>query len=80
MSFQSFHFLVFFLIILVLIRTWLWKKPEAKKNVLLFASYYFYMCWDWRFLGLIVGITLINYVIGPKIAGAVSAFVVTLAS
>ncbi|MEZ5529346.1 MAG: MBOAT family O-acyltransferase [Porticoccaceae bacterium] len=73
MSFQSFHFLVFFLITLVLIRTWLWKRPEAKKNVLLFASYYFYMCWDWRFLGLIVGITLINYVIGPKIAGATSS-------
>ena len=70
MSFQSFHFLAFFLLVLLAVR-WLFKeKFEAKKNVLLIASYYFYMCWDWRFAGLILTITVINYIVGPKIARA----------
>jgi D-alanyl-lipoteichoic acid acyltransferase DltB (MBOAT superfamily) len=31
---------------------------------LLAASYYFYGCWDWRFLGLIIISTLVDYVVG----------------
>jgi len=70
MNFQSFHFLAFFLITLLTVRWLLKERFEAKKNVLLIASYYFYMCWDWRFAGLILTITLINYVVGPKIVEA----------
>lgn len=68
MSFQSFQFIVFFLFVLLMTRVVLSNKPELKKTFLLIASYYFYMCWDWRFAGLILAITLINYIIGPKIA------------
>lgn len=46
------------------------KHHNLKKTFLLFASYYFYMCWDWRFAGLILSITLINYWVGPRIAAA----------
>jgi D-alanyl-lipoteichoic acid acyltransferase DltB (MBOAT superfamily) len=31
------------------------------------ASYYFYGCWDWRFLSLIILSTLVDYVIGRQI-------------
>jgi D-alanyl-lipoteichoic acid acyltransferase DltB (MBOAT superfamily) len=68
LSFQSFHFLVFFLFVLLAVRCLFKERLDAKKNILLVASYYFYMCWDWRFAGLILTITVINYFIGPKIA------------
>ena len=70
MSFQSFHFLAFFLLVLLAVRWLLKDRFDAKKNVLLVASYYFYMCWDWRFAGLIFAITVINYLVGPKISKA----------
>ncbi|WP_163836746.1 MBOAT family O-acyltransferase [Spartinivicinus ruber] len=67
MNFQSFHFFIFFIIVLIIVRGFLWGKNNLKKAFLLIASYYFYMCWDWRFASLILTITLINYVIGPRI-------------
>jgi alginate O-acetyltransferase complex protein AlgI len=70
MSFQSFHFLIFFLIVLCTVRCLLWERESAKKTFLLVSSYYFYMCWDWRFASLIFAITIINFIIGPKITQA----------
>lgn len=70
MSFQSFHFLVFFIVVLFVVRVILWDRESPKKTFLLAASYYFYMCWDWRFAGLIFAITAVNYVTGPKIQAA----------
>ncbi|MFK7977166.1 MAG: MBOAT family protein [Halioglobus sp.] len=72
MSFQSFHFLVFFVVVLFVVRVLLWDKEGPKKTFLLAASYYFYMCWDWRFAGLILAITAVNFVTGPKIQAAVT--------
>ncbi|MDO6709210.1 MBOAT family O-acyltransferase [Aliiglaciecola sp. 2_MG-2023] len=72
MSFQSFHFIVFFLVTLFIVRVLLAKNSNYKKTYLLAASYYFYMCWDWRFSALILLITLINFVVGPKIKKAQS--------
>jgi alginate O-acetyltransferase complex protein AlgI len=34
------------------------------KLVLLIASYLFYMAWDWRFAGLILGSTVLDYGLG----------------
>jgi D-alanyl-lipoteichoic acid acyltransferase DltB (MBOAT superfamily) len=73
MNFQSFHFLAFFLTVLLISRLLLAQRHDAKKTFLLLASYYFYMCWDWRFAGLILTITVINYWVGPKIAAAQQA-------
>lgn len=37
---------------------------------LLLVSYVFYAWWDWRFLGLLVGMSLITWLVGRKIANA----------
>ncbi len=73
MIFQSFQFLVFFVVVLFTARIILTKYPAARKLFLLAASYFFYMCWDWRFAGLILAITVVNYYIGPKIEQAKSS-------
>ena len=40
------------------------KSFKIKKRFLLLVSYYFYSYWDWRFLGLIIISTIIDYTIG----------------
>jgi D-alanyl-lipoteichoic acid acyltransferase DltB (MBOAT superfamily) len=58
MVFNSFHFAVFFLVVYVLYRS----VPHRQQNwILLFASYYFYGSWDWRFLGLLLASTIVDY-------------------
>ena len=53
MVFNSLHFLWFFLVVYALYRV----LPHRGQNwLLLVASYYFYAAWDWRFLGLLVGV------------------------
>jgi alginate O-acetyltransferase complex protein AlgI len=37
------------------------KKPSIQKAGLLFASSIFYGLWDWRFLGLLFGLTLLTF-------------------
>lgn len=59
MSFVSLHFLLFVAVLFGLVR--LWPERERRNNVLLGASYYFYMCWDWRFAVLILINTLVNF-------------------
>ena len=63
MSFDSFHFWAFYLVILGLVAL-LRTKVTARNAVLLVASYYFYGCWDWRFLSLIVISTVVDYSCG----------------
>ncbi|HKO88841.1 MAG TPA: MBOAT family O-acyltransferase [Burkholderiales bacterium] len=67
MSFQSLHFFVFFAAVFFLNRLLLSRLP-ARKNMLLAASYYFYMCWDWRFAGLLLFSTAVNFCCGAMIA------------
>ena len=71
MSFQSLHFVLFLILVFALNRLLL-ARAEARKNVLLAASYYFYMCWDWRFLGLVLLMTVVNFVAGRGIAASAS--------
>jgi alginate O-acetyltransferase complex protein AlgI len=61
MVFNSLHFIWFFLIVYTLYRV----LPHRAQNwLLLVASYYFYAAWDWRFLGLLVASTLVDYTCG----------------
>jgi alginate O-acetyltransferase complex protein AlgI len=63
MLFNSFHFVVFFVIVLALnqsLRRW----PGAQKLMLLAASYYFYGQWNWLYLLLILFSTVTDYAIG----------------
>ena len=63
MNFQSIHFALFLLALFLLTR-FVFRSNEAKKNLLLFASYYFYSCWDWRFSALLLSISVLNFYIG----------------
>ena len=57
---------IFFLSLLSLLY---WRLNRQKQNVLLLAaSYFFYGWWDWRFLGLILISTLVDYYCGRAIA------------
>jgi|SRR5579884_217895 len=48
-----------------------WNLTFRKQNFLLLAaSYFFYICWDWRLSGLLFLVTLINFIFGRKIHSA----------
>ncbi len=60
MIFPTIDFAVFFLVVFVL--NWaLRKQGTAWKTVMLAASYFFYGYWDWRFVFLLVGSSVINH-------------------
>ncbi len=65
MVFNSLHFVWFFLVVYALYRV----LPHRAQNwLLLVASYYFYAAWDWRFLGLLIGSTLVDFTCGLLLA------------
>jgi alginate O-acetyltransferase complex protein AlgI len=70
MLFNSLHFAVFLPIVFALY--WLVaKKNLGWQNILLLvSSYFFYACWDWRFLFLLVFSTALDYFTGIKMAEA----------
>ena len=58
MVFNSLHFVWFFIVVYAAYRV----LPHRAQNwLLLVASYYFYAAWDWRFLGLLVASTLVDF-------------------
>lgn len=62
--FHSFDFVLFFAAVFALY----WLLPKRFKNsLLLIASYTFYASWDWRFLGLILTSTYVDYFCGLRI-------------
>ena len=64
MLFNSFEFAVFIPVVFI-IYWFLLKKSIKLQNVfLLIASYVFYGWWDWRFLGLILFSSIVDYSIG----------------
>lgn len=65
MLFNSLSFAIFYPIVFILY--WLLNKKLKVQNVLLLiASYYFYACWDWRFLFLLMFSTLLDFFTGIK--------------
>jgi alginate O-acetyltransferase complex protein AlgI len=68
MLFNSINFAIFLPIIFILY--WFVTNKSLKlQNVLLLASsYFFYACWDWRFLFLLIFSTLLDYFTGIKMA------------
>ena len=61
MVFTSLHFAAFFVVVYALYRV----LPHRAQNVmLLVASYYFYAAWDWRFLSLLIGSTVVDFLVG----------------
>ncbi len=70
MLFNSVGFAVFLPIVFALY--WLLQKRALQiQNVLLLgASYYFYACWDWRFLFLLMFSTLLDFYTGIRMKDA----------
>jgi D-alanyl-lipoteichoic acid acyltransferase DltB (MBOAT superfamily) len=61
MVFNSLHFVWFFILVYAAYRV----LPHRAQNwLLLVASYYFYASWDWRFLGLLIASTLVDFSCG----------------
>lgn len=61
MQFNSPEFAVFLFVVLVFYYQF---KQVAQNRLLLFASYVFYGWWDWRYLGLILLSTVVDYACG----------------
>lgn len=63
MSFATLQFLYFFIVILLgLAIIDHYKKDRIREIFLLFASYFFYGCWDWRFCFLLLFVSIAAYI------------------
>jgi alginate O-acetyltransferase complex protein AlgI len=70
MLFNSINFAIFLPIVFILYWFVTKKSLKAQNILLLVSSYFFYACWDWRFLFLLVFSTALDYITGLKIADA----------
>ncbi len=70
MLFQSAEFLVFLSVVFVLYWFIFKRHLQAQNALILLASYFFYGWWDWRFLGLIVFSTVVDFFVGLKISSS----------
>ena len=65
MSFVEFRFFWFFLVVFAVY--WSLRGNQSRKVWLLACSYFFYAAWNWKFLFLLCGSTLIDYTVGLKL-------------
>jgi alginate O-acetyltransferase complex protein AlgI len=69
MVFNSLEFAAFFAVVYTLYRV----LPHRAQNwMLVAASYCFYAAWDWRFLGLLIGSTVVDYFVGRYLGRAMA--------
>src|SRR5665647_3785903 len=70
MLFNSLDFALFLPVVFILY--WFATKGNFKfQNILLLvASYFFYACWDWRFLFLLIFSTALDFFTGIKMSEA----------
>lgn len=66
MLFNSWEFAAFWAVVFSLYAVF---RHNGQNWLLLIASYVFYGAWDWRFLFLLTGSALVDYVVGLAIAG-----------
>jgi alginate O-acetyltransferase complex protein AlgI len=67
MLFNSLSFAVFLPIVFILYWSIAKERLAYQNRLLLIASYFFYACWDWRFLILLIFSTLLDYFSAFKI-------------
>jgi len=70
MLFTQLEFPIFFLVVLV--AAWLCRDRISRNSLLLVASYYFYAYWDYRFCGLLLLSTVVDYVVAQRMASSSS--------
>jgi alginate O-acetyltransferase complex protein AlgI len=66
MLFVEFRFLWFFLAVFCVY--WALRENRSRKIWLLVCSYIFYAAWNWKFLFLLMGSSLLDYVVGMMLA------------
>lgn len=66
MLFNSFGFVIFLIVVFALYWFVFNRKLQQQNLLLMAASYFFYACWDWRFLFLLIFSTLLDYFTGLK--------------
>ena len=64
MLFTQLEFPIF--LVAVLICVWLSRTHTARNSLLLVASYYFYAYWDYRFCGLLLLSTVVDFVVAKQ--------------
>ena len=69
MSFNSFTFVIFFVIIYA-VYLCLRRHQKSQNILLLVGSYVFYAGWDWRFTGLLLISTITDYIIGRSLGNS----------
>ncbi len=67
MLFNSISFAIFLPVVFLLYWFATGGKVRLQNILLLIASYFFYACWDWRFLFLLIFSTLLDYYTGLRI-------------
>lgn len=67
MLFNSLNFAVFLPVIFVFYWFVTQRSLKLQNILLLVSSYFFYACWDWRFLFLLIFSTFLDYYTGHKI-------------
>lgn len=70
MFFNSINFAVFLPIVFILYWFVMNRSYKLQNILLLVSSYFFYACWDWRFLFLLIFSTLLDYYTGLKMSDA----------
>jgi alginate O-acetyltransferase complex protein AlgI len=70
MLFNSIDFGIFLIIVFILYWFVANKSLSVQNSLLLAASYFFYACWDWRFLFLLLFSTLLDYFTGIKMSAS----------
>lgn len=73
MLFNSFEFLVFLVATFAAYWFVLRGRTRAQNVFLLGASYVFYGWWDWRFLGLIIASSAVDFVVGRRLGRTTGA-------
>lgn len=69
MLFNSLDYILFLVVFTI---TFFLVKPKYRWILLLAASYFFYMCWKWEFIFLILFSTLVDFFCGIKMSNAES--------
>jgi alginate O-acetyltransferase complex protein AlgI len=66
MLFVEFRFFWFFLAVFAVY--WSLRRNDSRKRWLLICSYFFYACWNWKFLFLIMASSALDYLVGTMLA------------
>ncbi|MBN1905489.1 MAG: MBOAT family protein [Deltaproteobacteria bacterium] len=67
MRFIQTEFYLFFFLLLICLYIFS-DNNRIRKSILIFANYYFYAYWDWRFLGLIIITSFSDYTVGKALS------------